>query len=152
MQSVVMTPQEMGNFEDLILITAVKQLAFTCHDNSLKAGWWTQYGFDLAEIIRSPKTPFEEILSKALVGQKLCLTHSELSEGMEGYRQNLMDDKLPHRPMLEVELADAIARIFDLGGALKLDVAGALIEKLEFNKTRPDHKPENRAKEGGKSF
>lgn len=139
-------------FEADVLITAVRQLAATCHKNSVAAGWWAQYGFDLGEIVRNPKTPMEEILSKALVGQKLCLTHSELSEGMEGFRKNLMDDKLPHRSMLEVELADAVIRIFDLAGALNLDVPGAIIEKLEFNKTRPDHKPENRAKEGGKSF
>ncbi len=30
------------------------------------------------------------------------------------------------------------------------DVAGSIVEKLEFNATRADHKPENRMKEGGK--
>lgn len=71
---------------------------------------------------------------------------------MDGHRKNLMDDKLPHRKMLEVELADAVIRIFDLAGAMNLDVAGAIAEKIAFNTHRPDHKPENREKEGGKAY
>jgi NTP pyrophosphatase (non-canonical NTP hydrolase) len=63
-----------------------------------------------------------------------------------------MDDKLPHRPALEVELADAIIRIMDLAGAMNLDIAGAICEKMTYNAQRPDHKIENRMSEGGKSF
>lgn len=89
---------------------------------------------------------------KALVAEKLCLVHSEISEGMEGHRKSKMDDKLPHRSMLEVELADAVIRIFDLAGALKLNLGAALVEKMAFNAVRPDHKLENRAAEGGKAY
>ena len=71
---------------------------------------------------------------------------------MEGHRKSLMDDKLPHRPMLEVELADAVIRIFDMAGGLGLDVAGALVEKLAFNAQRADHKIENRQGEHGKKY
>ena len=71
---------------------------------------------------------------------------------MEGYRKNLMDDKLPHRSMLEVELADAVIRIFDMCGGLGLDLSGAIYEKLEYNQNRLDHKIENRLKENGKKF
>jgi hypothetical protein len=71
---------------------------------------------------------------------------------MEGFRKGLMDDKLTHRPMLEVELADAVIRIFDLAGGIGLDVAGAIAEKLLVNATREDHKLENRVKAGGKAF
>ena len=67
-------------------------------------------------------------------------------------RKGLMDDKLPHRPMLEVELADAVIRVFDMAGGLGLDVAGAIVEKLAFNATRKDHTPEARRAEGGKRF
>ena len=82
----------------------------------------------------------------------LCLIHSEISEAMEGHRKNLMDDKLPHRSMLEVELADAVIRICDMAGGLGLDLDGAINEKLEFNKNRADHKIENRLTENGKKF
>ena len=39
----------------------------------------------------------------------LALAISELSEALEGERKELMDDKLPHRKMAEVELADEFA-------------------------------------------
>ncbi|RZK79787.1 MAG: hypothetical protein EOO85_02735, partial [Pedobacter sp.] len=42
------------------------------------------------------------------VGTCLMLIVSEVAEAMEGDRKGLMDDHLPERPMLEVELADAI--------------------------------------------
>lgn len=50
------------------------------------------------------------------------LTISEISEAMEGERKSLMDDKLPHRKMAEVELADAIIRIGDYSGAYMIDL------------------------------
>lgn len=92
------------------------------------------------------------MLAGALVAQKLCLIHSEISEAMEGHRKGLMDDKLPHRKMIEVELADAMIRIGDLAGALGLDLGGAIAEKMAFNAKRPDHQPEARKAAGGKSY
>jgi NTP pyrophosphatase (non-canonical NTP hydrolase) len=86
------------------------------------------------------------------IGTLIALCHSELSEALEGARKDLMDDHLPTRKMLEVELADTIIRILDLAGSLDLDVAGAIAAKHEYNASRSDHKKENRQKEGGKSF
>lgn len=85
-------------------------------------------------------------------GELLCLIHSEISEAMEGERKNLMDDKLPHRKMAEVELADALIRIFDYAGAFGYDLEGAYQEKRAFNKQRADHKAEVRAQSGGKAW
>jgi NTP pyrophosphatase (non-canonical NTP hydrolase) len=82
----------------------------------------------------------------------LCLVHSEISEAMEGHRKHLQDDKLPHRPMIEVELADAMIRILDLAAALNLDIGGAFLEKLKFNETRADHSREARLAPGGKKY
>ena len=133
---------------------AANKLVDVCHGASVTAGWWyhDKTGLNLIDVINHPDTPLDELLAGALVAQKICLSHSELSEAMEGHRKNLMDDKLPHRTMLEVELADALIRICDLAGALKMDLGGAVAEKLAFNAQRPDHKPENRAKEGGKAY
>lgn len=150
---------------------------------------------------------------------------SEIGEAMEGARKDLMDDHLPHRKMVEVELADTLIRTLDLGAHLGLeldekwievtpmifaadmlndghdleiseslfllckstvmffdtvfrigeksprsayidlvtrilacgymfqyDIETAAREKFEYNKTRADHKRENRAKEHGKKF
>lgn len=63
-----------------------------------------------------------------------------------------MDDHLPHRKMFDVELADVAIRLFDLAGAMRIDLAGAIVEKMAYNTKRKDHQPENRALEGGKKF
>ena len=53
---------------------------------------------------------------------------------------------LLHRPMAEVELADALIRILDFAGMKGYDLGGAVREKLDYNRTRSDHKKENRVK------
>lgn len=78
-------------------------------------------------------------------GEQIALMHSELSEALEGLRKNLNDDKLPHRKMVEVELADVVIRIMNYARQANLDVAGAVVEKAAYNKTRP-------YKHGGKQF
>ena len=110
----------------------------TAHGLAVEAGWWTDI---------NTGQPLDRN-----VGELLCLIHSEISEAMEGHRKSLMDDKLPHRPMIEVELADAVIRIADLAGKLNLDVGGAIAEKMAFNAIRPDHKIENRVKADGKKY
>lgn len=124
----------------------MKNLIKQIHEQNVKAGWWTDLitGTDLTSRNGEP--------AKRNVPEMLCLIHSEISEAMEGHRKNLMDDKLPHRSMLEVELADAVIRICDMAGGLGLDLDGAIQEKLEFNKHRADHKLENRLTENGKKF
>lgn len=129
-----------AHMDSIFTANAARQLQETCHGAAMSAGWWT----DL-------KTG-EDMRGKRNVGELLMLCVSELAEAMEGHRKGLNDDKLPHRPMLEVELADTVIRIFDLAGGFALDVPGAIAEKLAFNASRADHKPENRAAEGGKKY
>lgn len=106
------------------------------HQASVNGGWWPE------EVRSNPLT----------VPAKLCLIHSEVSEAMEGHRKGLMDDKLPHRSMIEVELVDVLLRVFDMAGFLGLDLQGAWDEKKAYNAARADHKPENREKAGGKAY
>lgn len=137
------------------IIVAGAALTDACHTASANAGWWQHHatGINLRDMVRDTTgDPLTRLLASLVVTQKLCLVHSEVSEGMEGHRKGLQDDKLPHRPMLEVELADAIIRIFDLAGAMQLDLGGAIAEKLAFNAVRLDHTPAARAAANGKTF
>lgn len=119
---------------------SIDDITALCHQLAKEAGWWNDPGTG------EPLNPAEQ------TSEKLLLIHSEVSEATEGFRKALMDDKLPDRTMLEVELADALIRIHDLAGALGLDLGGAVVDKLHYNTMREDHKPENRMREGGKKF
>lgn len=86
------------------------------------------------------------------VPELLCLMHSEISEGMEGHRKNLMDDKLPQYPMLDVELADAAIREFDTVTAGHHVIGDIIYEKCVYNAYRADHTWAEREKANGKKF
>lgn len=116
----------------------INDLCGSIHSDNVAAGWW--HNIHTGE-------PLDRNM-----GELLCLVHSEISEAMEGHRKGFPDDKLPHRAMLEVELADACIRIFDIAGWLGLDLGGAIAEKRAFNATRADHKIENRLAAGGKAY
>lgn len=111
--------------------TVINYVAMVCHTRARENGWWD-----------NPRND----------GELICLMHSELSEAMEGLRKDLMDDHLPERKMVEVEMADAVIRIMDYCEARNLDLGGAIVEKLIYNQERADHKRENRNKTNGKRF
>ncbi len=119
---------------------AINNAVDICHKAAFDVGWWTDEDGN------------STTLNPMCFAQKLCLVHSEISEAMEGDRKDLMDDKLPHRKMAEVELADALIRIMDLCGAYNFDLGGAVVEKMAYNAIRKDHKPEARAADGGKAY
>lgn len=121
-------------------VQAVTELQAHIYQGNVKAGWWTNIQTGQLK----PVGDVTEILAK------MMLMVSEIAEACEGARKGLMDDKLPHRKMIEVEFADAIIRILDTAGHEGLDIAGAIQEKLLFNAIRPDHKLEHRLADGGK--
>lgn len=134
----LVSEQEIPSIQEVL--NGVDALVRICHQRAVLAGWWT----DL-------KTG-ESLIGKRNVGELLMLAVSELSEAMEGDRKKLMDDHLPHRPSMEVELADCMIRICDMAGSLGLDLPGAIVEKLQYNASRADHKPENRMADNGKKY
>ena len=115
---------------------AINDLVDYFHGKSTANGWWSEA--DKANPMVAPA--------------KMMLIVSEIAEAMEGHRKNLMDDKLPSRRMVEVELGDALIRICDLAGHLGLDLGGAAMEKDAYNDNRADHKAAARAAAGGKAY
>jgi NTP pyrophosphatase (non-canonical NTP hydrolase) len=127
-----MTDKQMPDLREFI-----NDLAHVVHRANAK--WWVS--------IEDGKTPL-----KRNKGELLMLIVSEVAEAMEGERKNLMDDKLPHRPMAEVELADTIIRILDYAAGFGYDLGGAFVEKMAYNAKREDHTHEARKIAGGKQF
>lgn len=128
--------------------TAGQDLTYFCHGQAKANGWWT----DMTTGQDMTSTGYPKIQPIKNVGELIALAHSELSEALEAHRKLQMDDKLPNRNGLEVELADCVIRIFDVAGGLGLDVAGAIAEKLSYNASRADHQIANRRALGGKKF
>jgi hypothetical protein len=122
--------------DDILEATVV--LVEACHGRAWNAGWY-----------HDPQTGLE---IQRNMGEMVALIHSEISEALEGHRKGLMDDKLPHRRMVPVELFDAVIRIMDLIGMYFPDDVPALLEKMHYNDQRADHKPENRVLVDGKKF
>jgi len=119
-------------------VQAIQDLQQTVHESCVAAGWYT----DLKTGGKLDRN----------FGEMLALMHSEISEALEGWRKNLQDDHLPHRRMVEVELADLAIRLFDTSHYIGIDLGGAIQEKFAYNQTRADHKIENRMKENGKKI
>ena len=87
------------------------------HDNAAVHGWWEE--------------PRED-------GTLIALIMSEAAEALEALRKgNGPDEHCPQFSGAEVELADVVIRIMDMAEARGWDVAGAIVAKHEFNKTRP---------------
>lgn len=118
------------------MMNDLNKLSKIVHQANLK--WW--------------QDPITKQPIKRNKGELLALIHSEISEALEGERKDLMDDKLPHRKMAEVELADALIRILDYAAGFGYDIHGAFVEKMAYNAQRDDHKHEARIIAGGKQF
>lgn len=74
------------------------------------------------------------------IDSRLCLIHSEVSEALEDYRDDLMvttiDEKGKPRGFPS-EMADIMIRVADLAGYLKIDLDREIRIKSDYNETRP---------------
>ena len=77
----------------------INELAKTIYEQNVERGWWDD--------------------PDRCVYRTLQLVNTEIAEATEGDRKDLMDDHLPHRKMVEVELADTLIRLLDLAGRYK---------------------------------
>ena len=120
------------------LAPALTEFSMICHQLSVYAGWY-----------HDPKTG--ETIQRN-VPEMLALVQSEVSDALEGFRKNKVDDLLPHRLSAEVELGDSVIRIGDLTCCLGFDLGAAIYEKLVYNTRRADHTLAARGADGGKAF
>lgn len=162
-------------------------LVNNCHAASHNRGWWHDPitgaslipgGFNA--FTGKGSTDYDLVIQKAffpyVIGTKIALIHSEVSEGLEAYRIDAVDDKIP-MPGITAEMIDAVIRIADLMGCLQnyaseypelvpdqfldlpvenyrelFDLGKAYMLKTPVNAARPDHDLKNRAKPTGKKF
>lgn len=103
------------------------------HQTARDKGWWK----DRETLYEAARVAgIEEFADKALTGLCLSLTHSELSEALEGERKNLMSDHIEGFSMLAEEYADVIIRIMDHCEFKNIDLGEAILAKIQFNDTR----------------
>lgn len=187
---------------DVSMVDIINKLSRSIHADMAEVGWWDDPERCLVSCVQ--------------------LISTEIAEATEGARKDIMDDHLTHRKMVEVELADALIRLLDLGGKGTLTYTGirslddttyvispdypiikqlylinrlifkfgdllftsdisdrdrlsyhytdvinailtvadqegyniylTMLEKMDYNRKRADHKRENRAAAGGKKF
>lgn len=105
----------------------IRELSRLCHKIAVDCGWWPERDLALA---RS--------WNPTLIASKLALVHAEVSEALEDVRNGDMKMFITDKPQgFAVEMADVLARVFDLCEALEIDVVGALLEKIRYNRKRP---------------
>lgn len=115
---------------------AFDAVALDAHQTARDKGWWREREalVALAEAYAPELVRFAE---NAIAGMSIALSHSELSEALEGLRHgNPPDDKIPEFTAEEAEYADTIIRLMDRAAAKKLRLGAAIVAKLAMNKGR----------------
>lgn len=143
--------------------STINDLSKSIYKHNSEVGWWDDLEKlrsemeNVLDFIDDEDHKFEVLNSintsiNLIITQKLALIHSEISEALEGLREDLKDDHLPQYHMFVVELADALIRILDLAGAFNIPIGNIMMEKWDYNTKRVDHTREHRSGTNGKKF
>lgn len=116
----------------------ISELQEEAHRISKENGFWDDFK-DLEAHLKDNKPDSLAEYKFAVYSQKIALINSELSEGLEGLRE----DNLKGIDGLQEELADTVIRILDLAGKLQFDLEQAIVEKMERNKEREEKHGKN---------
>lgn len=99
----------------------INDLAKRAYENSKNHGFWNE---------------------EKNFGEVIALMHSELSEAFEEYRNGKKINETYYeqgeKPCgIPSELADVVIRVFDFCGGNDIDLEKIILEKMQYNETRP---------------
>lgn len=108
----------------------LNMLAKTAHAMSDSKGFWAEENAVMS--LHPEMTPI-------IMGNKLALIHSEVSEVLEALRkpEPVASKKIPPYMEEEDECADILIRLMDYCGKRNIDIGGAVIQKMLYNANRP---------------
>ena len=127
---------------DDVFVSAWEYMQRKAHTNAINKGWWEKRDKAVEVLNAAGLGAYGKQL---VMSQAILLEHCELSEGVEGMRKDLKDDKCPEFDMVVVEHADVIIRMLDLAEKNQWPLAEAIIAKMKMNEGRPHM-------HGGKAF
>lgn len=108
------------------IINAFEVLTKAAFENSKSHGFW--------EALEGADADQESLM----LGGKVGLMHSELSEMLEALRHPEKPcEKIPEISNIAEEAADTVIRLLDFCGHMNIDLGYAIVKKMEYNASRP---------------
>lgn len=111
------------SFTDVDVVACINKLSSLCYSSAYRNGFWFE-----SETIRH---------DKYYLCTKLALVAAEVSEAIETIRYFGKVHVPPGISEFSMELADIVIRVFDIAGALDIDLGDSIIGKMRKNAQRP---------------
>lgn len=118
----------------------IKEFVKEVGENAIAHGWWDGPERNFGELIALCHSELSEALEEFRNGKKPNETYYECKAPdafLVKCRENCKSCEYGKPDGIPSELADVIIRIFDMCHHYGIDIESMLIEKHEFNKSRP---------------
>lgn len=116
----------------------INDLVLEVHNNAKEHGWWNGPERTFGELIALCHSELSEALEEFRNGYDFKQTYysfgRQCQTNIPSYRNSVKIDKPEGIPS---ELADVVIRIMDMCGHYGIDLEKAIMEKHEYNKSRP---------------